>query len=286
MVAKSFEGTGNPAVEALMGRIGEIAVLPHVVFKVLEISNDTDSSAADLERAIMVDPAFSAKILAHANSSYYALARQVTSVRDAVMYLGYKALRDIAMTVGVFDMFVGKNDAESLRRRSWWRQSLDTAIVCRYVADRTKKLDSAEAYTCGLLHYIGKSLLDRFGQGSYAIVEQRVALGTAENEAERRVFGCDHEEAAVAAASKWGFPQSFVAAFNYSEEPARLDEFAKYRACVALGHIIAKLAVCGNGSHDLLPDWALEELQIEKAGAQELYDQSMLKLSDTTNMQF
>ncbi len=62
------EGTVNPSAAKIVQSIGELAVLPHVVFKVLELSGDSDNPATELEKVITVDPAFSAKLLSHANS--------------------------------------------------------------------------------------------------------------------------------------------------------------------------------------------------------------------------
>jgi HD-like signal output (HDOD) protein len=270
----------------IVENVDELAVLPHVVFKVLELSGSSDNPAGDLEDAITIDPSFSAKLLAHANSSFYALSRKVTSVRDALVYLGFREVREMAMTVGVFDMFVGKNDKESLRRRTWWRQSLDAAIACRYVAQVTRRLEPAEAYTCGLLHCLGKTLLDRFGKADYGLVEQRVAIGATEIASERRIYGCDNETVALLAGRKWGLSAQMVASFQYSEKPERADDFPEYRACVAIGNMIARLALAGSNDLSMLPDWAVEELQIHPDALQSLYDGAIENISAATGMHF
>ena len=222
---KPTDNVINASAFKIVEAVDELAVLPHVVFKVLELSGTTDHAAEELQNAIVVDPAFTTKLLTLANSSYYGLARKVTSIKDALLYLGFREVRQMAMTVGVFDMFVGKNDKTSLRRRTWWRQSLDTAVACRFLAESTKRLDPCEAYTCGLLHCIGKSLLDRFGGADYTSVEQRMQVGATEHDAERRIYGCDNEMVAAMAGKKWGLSPQMVASFRYSEKPERADEF-------------------------------------------------------------
>ena len=129
-----FLSEPNRSIDKLIQRIDEIAVLPHVVYKVLEQSASTDTAASELERTIVVDPGFSTRLLTLANSAFYGLPKKVTSIRDAVTFLGYKQIRQLAMTVGFFDMFVGKNDRESLRRRAGLRLSIDTVICCRLLA--------------------------------------------------------------------------------------------------------------------------------------------------------
>lgn len=276
----------SPAACQIVARIDDLAVLPHVVFKVLELSGSADSAATDMERAITVDPAFSAKLLTHANSAYYGLARKVTSIRDAIFYLGFKAVREMAMTVGIFDMFVGKNDKDSLRRRAWWRHSVDAAIACRFIAESTHRMDPAEAYTCGLLHYIGKTLLDRFGGANYAFVEQRIAIGMPEIEAELRTYGCNHVEVSIGAGRKWGLPENILASFQYIDGLPANDELARFAACVALGSAVAKIAVEGPGCADALPAWALDRLAIAPCAAQDICDHAVARIANATTMQF
>ena len=108
-------------LEAILERVNEIAVLPHVVYKVLELSGSDDTSAIEIERSIQVDPGFSSRVLTLANSAYFGLPKKVSSIKDAIMFCGLKSVRELAMTVGIYDMFMGKQDKASLRRRGWWR---------------------------------------------------------------------------------------------------------------------------------------------------------------------
>jgi HD-like signal output (HDOD) protein len=258
----------NDALRELIAKVDELAVLPHVVFKVLEITGDCDSPAHEMERAITVDPGFSSRVLVLANSAYFGLPKRVTSIKEAIMFLGYKAVRNLAMSVGVFDLFVGKNDAESLRRRAWWRHSVDTAVCCRWLAGKAGKTLPDDSYTCGLLHYIGKTLLDRFGKGDYNAVSEMEKLGVPDYQAEREIFGCDHVEVALAATIKWGFPEVLVAGLQYVTKPEEGQSFPAQRASTALGSAIATIATHGRMSDDVdllinVPEWALAELGLD-----------------------
>src|SRR5688572_2309354 len=93
----------NHALDQIMSKVDGMAVLPHVVFKVLEITGDCDSPAVEMEKAINIDPGFSTKILTLANSAYFGLPKRVTSIKEALMFLGFKSIRNLAMTVGAFD---------------------------------------------------------------------------------------------------------------------------------------------------------------------------------------
>jgi putative nucleotidyltransferase with HDIG domain len=271
------QNVASPAAERILDKVHELAVLPHVVFKVLEISGNSDAPAGDLERVIAVDPGFSSRVLSMANSASFALPKKVTSVKDAIMFLGFKTVRSIAMAAGVFDLFVGKTDEESLRRRSWWRHSLDTAVIARWLADTSKTIAADEAYTCGLLHTIGKTLIDRFGEGEYSKVAFLMERGATDRQAEKAVYGCEHTEVGVVAAKKWGFPAELVAGMDYLNDAA--EEFTAHRACTALASRLAQLARDGVKEGDSLPTWTLKALGFAEADTQFLIDEATAHLA-------
>jgi HD-like signal output (HDOD) protein len=274
----------NDSLKRLISKVNDLAVLPHVVFKVLEISTSTDSPAQDMERAIIVDPGFSGKLLTLANSAQYALPKKVTSIKEAIMFLGYRQIRSMAMTVGVFELFVGKTDKESLRRRTWWRHSVDAAVCCRWLATSTKKLSPDDAYTSGLLHYMGKSLLDKYGDRSYDEVEFNLGRGLSDIEAEERVFGCNHVEVTMAAAEKWGFPEELRTGLYYLSGDDAEGTILAARACTALGSQIAHVLRDGHNedcAQHALPAWTFAPLGLNPDDATRLLEGASSVMAQT-----
>lgn len=258
----------DPLTE-LLEKVDGLAVLPHVVFKVLEVSASEDAPPLELERAIIIDPGFSSKVLTLANSAFFGLPRRVTSIREAILFLGFRAVRNLAMTVGTYDVFVGKSDKDSLRRRAWWKHSVDSAVCCKWLAFYTRRAQPDDSYTCGLLHLIGKTLLDRFGVGDYERVDLMVQCGTRDTSAESRVFGCNHVEVAIGASERWGFPETLINGLSYLSVPEDLDQTGiTQRACTSIGHSIAAIAH-HRGSAEPTdeppypPQWALDVMAIQ-----------------------
>ncbi len=262
-------------------KVGDLAVLPQVVFKIVEMTGAEDSSAAEIERAIVVDPGFSAKVLQQANSAFFALPRKVTSIREAVMFLGLKSVRQVAMNVGVFDLFVGKTDEESLRRRGWWRLSVDTAVCAGWLGQKSGKAAPEEAYTCGLLHLIGRTLLDKSQPEGFAIVESMVAAGAEICDAERSVYGVSHVEVSIAAAMKWGFPEVLINGLDYLLELDPADPMGGTRACITMGHSVAEfLQNKVEDSAPEIPEWARKTLGIEDSKLGEWIDGATMALAN------
>ncbi|HWD38492.1 MAG TPA: HDOD domain-containing protein [Fimbriimonas sp.] len=254
-----------------MARTNELAVLPHVVHRVLEITSVDDCVGRDLEKTILIDPGFSSKVLVLANSAAFGLPRRVSSVREAIMFLGYRTVRSVALTVGLFDVFVGKTDQSSMRRREWWRHSVDTAVCGRCIAMSSDQIPLEDAYTSGLLHLIGKSFMDRHGGMEYELVEEMIEGGASDLAAERAVYGCDHCEVAIEAARRWDLPLSLQSGLNYLQPALPNDPFGSLRACTIVATRMASRAKHGaTDENAVCPEWALERLGMVGATMAEL----------------
>jgi len=255
----------NESLKAIIGSVGQLKVLPQVVFQIMSTTSDDQSSGAMLERQISVDPGFTARLLSMANSSYYALPKRVTSIRDAVLLLGFKVIRELAMNASVFDMFVGKTDKESMRRRDWWKHSVDTGVLARWLAEQNGKIDPAEAYTAGLLHFIGKTTMDQFDPAAYERILGVVEKGAPERLAERTLYGVDHIDVGVALAENWKFPETISQALNYEDSPNERFPDTPLRAAVAVATQFARYVAdpeCDAEERLCQMNWALDALMI------------------------
>lgn len=262
-------------VHSIVQKVKELAVLPQVVHQILHLTSNPNATVRDLERLIAIDQGMSTRVLNTVNSAYYGFSRKIASVRDAVMLLGFKTVRNLAITVSVFDMFVGKTDRQNLRRGKWWRHAIDTALCARLIASQVDGVSPDEAYTAGLLHDIGKPLLDRYGDAPYEQVEDLMARGVPELSAERQVFGCDHAEVGRIVSQHWGFPEKLVEAIgeHHAETPGDWYD-AKLVAVTLVANCIAHALRQPDSSDDwwfYLPNWLSDLLQLTPQQLQSLY---------------
>lgn len=276
----------SAATMAIATQVTDIAVMPQVVYKILETISETDISTGEMERTISVDPGFSMKVLKMANSAMFALPRPVTSVREAVAFLGTNGVREIAVAAGVFDMFLGKTDAESMRRRAWWRHSLDSAVCARHIGRRFPgRVNVEEAYTCALLHLVGKTLMDRIDPENYALVCSNTQAGSSDTESELAIFGCTHVEVAQAVTRNWGLPDDVVQGLDYINPPHGGVDKPMNPAVVAVSHLMAKHAISGLSINDqtklyeAYPQWALESLDLDDLKLQILVMEGEMAIS-------
>lgn len=242
-----LEVTRNPfeAMEEILSGATDLAALPQVVMRVMDLTTDQKATATDLEKVIGMDQALAAKILTLANSSYYGLPRQVSTLREAVVFLGFKTVRNLAMSITTFNLFLGRSDHASLARRSVWRHSMDAAQCARVVTSllhpaAQEAVGMEQAYTCALLHDVGKIALDRSRQALFiTIVEitrnRRVRYSVVENQ----VFPFSHCQIGAALAARWNYPPPLCEAIAYHHTPRAAELNPKLTATVCLANEIA-----------------------------------------------
>ena len=261
--------------ESVVQKVKELAALPQVVHQIIHLTNNPNASVKELERLISIDQGMSMRVLNTVNSAYYGFSRKIASIKDAVVLLGFKAVRNLEMTVSVFDLFVGKTDRQNLRRGKWWRHSIDTALCARLIASQVAGVSPDEAYTAGLLHDIGKPLLDRYGDAPYEQVEMLMEQGVPELVAERQVYGCDHAEVGRIVSQHWGFPDKLVEAMGtHHADSAEGLQDAPLTAVIVLANYLAHLLRQPDTPDDWwfdLPSWIMETLHLAPAQLHSLY---------------
>ncbi len=276
------------AVAKILSGGKDLAALPQVVFKVMEITGSDTGSAAELERVIVVDPGFSAKLLTIANSAQFALPRKVNSIKEAVMYIGVRQVRQTAMAVGVFDMFLGKTDAESRRRRVWWRHSVDTGTAARVLSEQFGWCDPNMAYTAGLLHWCGKTVLDKANPGDYEKVLMVAERGAPVWQAESVVFGCDHRDIAIASAHQWGFSPELADGLHYYARPDDSTRGSNLAAAISVAASVADIALTGRKDVSRSPwsPWASDVLGIPDELTENIIERGLAAITAGSHLHF
>src|SRR3982751_6935300 len=111
-------------IRVIAEQLQDLPPLPAVVIRVMQTVNDPKTAAQDLNRLISADPAIASKLLRLVNSPYYGFARRVTTITDAVVILGFSAVRDLAMSLGAFNAFRARPGGTALDRTAFWTHSV------------------------------------------------------------------------------------------------------------------------------------------------------------------
>jgi putative nucleotidyltransferase with HDIG domain len=180
---------------------------PAIALKALKLMSGTDTSLLELCNLIRPDPAFSTAVLRIANSPLVAFSKNITSVLQASMLLGFQRLRGVVITVGLKAYL---KDSFTPLMQSCWRHS----VACAIIAERSAEwsfLDKDFAYTAGTLHDIGRVALATVMPGSYVRVIERGADQSQDLlQSEREFCGIDHCQAGRSLVTVWNFPEAFL----------------------------------------------------------------------------
>lgn len=238
---------GAPAVAAtpidrVLERVDEISTLPTIALRLMAVASDPDSGAADLKHVLEADPALSARVLRCVNSAGYGLPKRVTNLQLAISYLGFRQVRNLAMTACVSDVFKTDETVGPYRRSRLWRHLVSVALCARLIAARQRLPNFDDAFLGGLLHDLGIIIEDQHAHEDFVRMMQAIDRRTTLVELERQYLGFDHTEIGARVAEMWNFPKAVCACVQHHHDsggcPA--DELAVVH-CVQAANLICTL---------------------------------------------
>lgn len=209
---KGYAPMERDALKAkIYARIDELPTLPAVIPRLLALMDDPKCTVGDLTDGISHDAALTAKILKVANSAYYGFPQEISTLERAVALLGFNMVKSLAISVGVMrNMANGKRDSTGFSWEGLWVHSLAVGTGMKMLAERAGNRGDAEyLFIVGLLHDIGKVVLDQFFQRDFARTLEKAR--NTENgllyRHEREIIGLDHGEVGGILLERWKFPE-------------------------------------------------------------------------------
>jgi putative nucleotidyltransferase with HDIG domain len=196
----------------------DLPSLPAVVMELLGSIDQENVDISVLARKVSLDQALTAKTLRLANSASSGLQVRVTTIQQAITYLGFQATRNLITAAAVTGCFpAGK--CSGFDHRAFWRHSIATA-ACAKVLARRMRLNQDFAFTAGLLHDIGRLVLvTNYPERYSAVLARRQREDRQLLDVERELLGVDHVMAGMLLAQHWQFSDTMHHAIAYHHEP-------------------------------------------------------------------
>lgn len=180
--------------------LDKLPTMPLVAAQMIELSNDPDTSAAAMAGVIAKDPAVSARVLKIANSSFYSMSRQVTSLSTAIVILGERTLKGLVLAASMR----GMNQSFGKIEQMLWEDSMVCALGSRYLARKLGLADPEEAFMAGLFRHVGLVVLNnQESKAADFIIKSMESGNQSISEQEREMFGATHAEIGAAVLEHW-----------------------------------------------------------------------------------
>jgi len=254
---------GKISLEEIVQAVNDLPSLPQIVLRVMELTEDPDSTAQDINAALAQDQGLTARVLKLANSAFYGFPRRIATVTEATVLLGFKTIRSIVLAASVNDMLSQEMEGYALEYGELWRHSQCSAMAARLIARRVKYSGLDVAYTAALLHDIGKVVLNSYLKEAYQEVLEKVDSDNITFlQSERVVLGFDHSQVGAQIAEKWNLPPELVEAIAYHHEPEQAQVNPRLTAIVHLADAICVAMGIGLGIDGLLYPVSPQALEI------------------------
>ncbi len=200
-------GGAAPGKARLLRRNCELPPIPSVAVSLLGLLAKDDVGLGEVSDTLSADATIAAEVLRAANTAYYGIRGEVTSIRHAATLLGIARIRSLAATIGL-RRYLGQSLGLPAVRRCW-RHNIACASTAEQMALRLGG-NAPDAYTAGLLHDLGRMALIVAHPTQYpAFLDAADTRGTELLRLERALMGMDHCEAGQWFAQQLQLPQVF-----------------------------------------------------------------------------
>jgi len=250
----------SPRLMEMVEKLRDIPTLSVVVQKVMELVNNPRASAPQIADVLKRDQVLTAKVLRLVNSSFYNLSTEVTDVTKALGFLGFNSVSMLVLGTSVFSSF-DIAAADYFNVREFWKHSLATAIAAELISKKTRIGKPEEAFTCGLLHDMGKVALFKISPRDLkAAVERAQEKNCSLLEAESELGLPGHTVLGERLAEKWQLPVVIrkVIRFHHRDIEPLQSIYPQMRPMImitTLANVLAKRLELGKSGDQLKPDY-------------------------------
>ena len=229
----------NPELsQKLAAAVDSMPPFPKSVQRILTLTRDVSCSPKELVQVIDKDPVVTVKVLRVVNSAYYSLAKQITSIDHAVVFLGFNTIKNLALSIAAIGM-LPVNRLAGFDGQQYLLHSLATAGIAKQLALRVPDADPHDCFIAGLLHDFGKVVVAQFMPAEFRkALEISLWHETALHLALREVIGVDHAEIGAMLVEKWRFAPHLIDTIRHQHEPHLMD--TDMLACVFAANQISK----------------------------------------------
>ena len=263
-------------VADILKGIKELPTLPAVLTEIQDLAQDPNTTAETFGQTISLDLSITSKVLRMANSAFFGVRRKVTSIRDAITLLGFETVRNVALVTASFELLKGEPGTQAFDRLGFWLHSIGCGAIAKVLCGHLR-IERSDYFTAGIMHDMGKVVLDAFFSEHFAgvvkvVKEEQIPI----REAEKKVLGVTHAEIGRYVARRWKLPPELVEAIAFHHEPDKAEEDPQLVSLAHLSDIMARRLRVGSGGDPSVPEiheFARETLGVTDEMLEEYVDE-------------
>jgi len=211
----------HAAAQELLGSTKAACAAPPVAFQLLSLIRDPHCSSEAVIRLVQLDPDLTAQLLRLVNTVEFH-GQGAGSLNEAVVRLGTEAIAAKAMSVTLRSLLTIRKTAYCPDPVALWRHSVECALACRYLSTACggAPWDPNTAFTCGLLHDLGKIVINAAPSEALDVIADAMREeGLHGADAELAVLGADHAEIGGLMLEIWNLPSQLATAVRFHHAP-------------------------------------------------------------------
>ena len=213
-------GSIKPVTDDVQQAIETIRPIPQVALKVLRIIEEGTYDIEKVSEEVKKDQVISARTIQLCNSAMFTKRQDVVSLDHALVFLGQELFIKLVISAAVQSYYSQCANGYSLCKGGLYHHAVGTAMIAEKIAGMTEKALPGVAYTAGLLHDIGKVVLDQYITSAYPMLYREFQDRQSEIiEVETRVLGMDHTRVGEILANKWSLPAPLAKAIRFHHRP-------------------------------------------------------------------
>lgn len=207
----------NHGLAGSIGEIDSLPSIPSIYSELTQILSDPEVSIDEIATVVQKDMSMSTKVLQLVNSAFFGIPRRLTSVHDAVGYLGMNIIKSLVFSIEAFKAFEGDYPPGFIIEREQQHGMRIGNLASEFLRD---KADKEDAILAGMVHDIGKLVLatrrtDEFG----SLLKTSTAENRFMDDVEKETWGVTHAEIGGYLLGLWGLPYSIVEAVAFHHDP-------------------------------------------------------------------
>ena len=213
--------------------VSDLPTIPVIVSRVIRLLDNHESNPDEIADLILSDQILAARVIRVVNSPLYMPGSKIASVKRALLYLGFRSVREMILTSYFVDGFKAQEQPFDLN--VFWMHSFSVGSMSRRIAEMVGHDDTELAYMVGIIHDIGKVFFGHYFKEEYAEMLSTINYGHSTTyDAEMEYFGTTHSEVGLCLAQRWNFPPVYCDVISYHHTSGLAIEDTLLTAIVTL----------------------------------------------------